>query len=333
MKVRSEKKDRFFVFLSGFFLLCAVVFILIGLAFKSVFAPGPLTQNKLIVLESGMGTRGIAQQLYKDQVISSEALFLLSAYISGNRKKLKAGEYEFPAHVALSRVLDKVALGDIYKRKITIPEGWTSFQVVEALNAAQGLVGQIDEVPSEGTILPDTYIFQRNQSRSDLLRRMQEAFNVKLDQLWAERQAHLPIQTKQQAVILASIIEKETGVKAERKRVAGVFINRLRMGMKLQSDPTVIYAITQGKAPLGRPLLLKDLETVASPYNTYMFEGLPTGAIANPGHESLEAALNPEANDEFYFVADGTGGHAFARTLEEHNMNVAKWRKIQAQKP
>ena len=216
---------------------------------------------------------------------------------------------------------------------MTLPEGVTSWQIVETLKSLEDMAGDVAEVPAEGTLLPETYHYIKNDDRTELLGKMKAAMDKTVAELWPMRVEGLPITTEAEALVLASIVEKETGVAAERKKVAGVFINRLRKGMPLQSDPTVIYGITkgevqnEGQGPLGRRLLTKDLE-VDTPYNTYMNPGLPPTPIANPGRASIEAVLNPEVHDYIYFVADGTGGHVFARTLAEHNANVARWRKI-----
>ena len=223
--------------------------------------------------------------------------------------------------------------GNVISRRFTVPEGLTSYEVVNIVNTIDSLEGEITTIPPEGSLLPGTWDYRRGQSRQAVLKRMQESMNQTLDALWANRSDNLPFQTKTELLTLASIIEKETGKSEERSIVAGVFINRLRKKMLLQTDPTVIYALTKGrpqndgKGPLGRRLLRKDL-SYDSPYNTYVYSGLPPGPIANPGHASIAAALNPTEHDYLFFVADGTGGHAFARTLAEHNRNVARWRQI-----
>ena len=223
--------------------------------------------------------------------------------------------------------------GDVFDRKITIVEGYTVQQIIKRLNARDDLTGKITKTPEEGTLLPNTYHFVKNEGRQDVIDRMASNMRVALDLAWQRKANNLPIKTKLEALTLASIVEKETAVAEERNRVAGVFINRLRKNMPLQTDPTVIYAITKGdikedgKGPLGRRILSKDLQ-YDSPYNTYKYSGLPPGPIANPGIDSIKATLNPEEHDYIFFVADGTGGHVFAKTLAEHNRNVAEWRKI-----
>ncbi len=320
-------------------LLSFISFILIGVAALVVWSlndylnAGSLSETKYILIERGTGVGGIAQKLKDENVISNDLIFKIASRFS---KSLKAGEYEFPAHIPMIEVMKKLSDGEVFGRKITIPEGLTSFQIVKILNKRDDLSGEIAVVPKEGSLLPDTYLFSKNETRSQKIEQMQSAMTKVIDELWEKRAKNLPIKTKQEAIILASIVEKETGVGAERARIAGVFINRLNKGIALQTDPTVIYALTkgemkdEGKGPLGRRLLRKDLQ-VNSPYNTYKNTGLPPGPICNPGRAAIAATLNPEKNDYIFFVADGTGGHAFGKTLAEHNANVAKWRKIRSQ--
>jgi UPF0755 protein len=233
-------------------------------------------------------------------------------------------------------VLDKLVAGDVVLRQVTIPEGLTTAQVLDLLAGVDGLEGTISMPPSEGSLLPETYDYTLGDTREMLIERMRKGMDSLIAELWPKRAAELPLKSPEEAVILASIVEKETGIPAERPRVAAVFVNRLKRGMPLQSDPTVIYGLTRGKVAsvangegiLGRKLIRADLD-LDNPYNTYRILGLPPGPIANPGRASLEAVLNPPATTELYFVADGTGGHAFASTLEEHNRNVARWRKLQ----
>jgi UPF0755 protein len=229
----------------------------------------------------------------------------------------------------MASVLGDIRAGRVVRRLLTLPEGWTSGNAADAINAAAMLTGVAEE-PPEGSILPDTYEIQRGEERADVVRRMREARDKVLAALWAKRQPDLPLKTPEEAVTLASIVEKETGVPSERPRVAAIFINRLRVGMPLQSDPTIIYGITKGR-PLGRGIRASEL-AAATPYNSYKVAGLPPTPIANPGREALAAVLNPPKTDELYFVADGTGGHAFASTYEEHAKNVERWRKIERQR-
>jgi UPF0755 protein len=288
---------------------------------------GPLTERAVVRIHTGAGVQDIAEELHEAGVIARPWLFIAGARLTGAARRLKAGEYAFPARVSLQGALDIIVGGKTVARKITLPEGITSAEAVARLRAAEGLKGLIDEVPPEGSLLPETYHYRWGDRRADLLARMQGAMTTALDELWPTRQPDLPFDTRREAVTLASIVEKETAVAKERPLVAGVFVNRLRKGMRLQSDPTVRYAVSRnGSGPDGR-LSRADLR-VEDPYNTYTNGGLPPGPIANPGRESLAAVLDPAETAYLYFVADGTGGHAFAKTLDEHNRNAAEWRRI-----
>ena len=295
--------------------------------------PGPLRQDAVVIVPRGAHISAIAAALRDRGVIRNSSAFIAIAAWEGQLHKLKAGEYAFPAEIPIARVLAMMAKGDVVQHRLTFPEGLTSLQVAQLIDADPALAGPPVDVPAEGTLLPDTYIFLRGDARSGLVERMRAAMTRTLDRLWPSRAANPAIATPQQAVVLASIVEKETGLPAERPRIAGVFLNRLARGMKLQSDPTAIYALTRGhiqtggEGPLGRRLTLADLQ-IDSPYNTYRTAGLPPAPIANPGLGSLQAVLHPETNGLLYFVANGTGGHAFAATLPEQNANVAAWRTI-----
>lgn len=319
-------------------LLVFVAAIVAVAATERYLAPSPITEKKIVIIARGSGLTGIAEQLSYEKIVVDKWVFVAAAVLTDQQKKIKAGEYEFTPGIKMSEVLHKLATGDIVNRSITVREGLTSYQVIELINAAPDLKGDlITQVPPEGTLLPETYSFTSTDTRQDIVARMQKAMTDTLASLWPKRLQTLPFTTEAEAVTLASIVEKETGIEAERRRVAGVFINRLKDGMKLQTDPTVIYALTKGmpaddgQGPLGRRLLRKDLETTDSPYNTYMYAGLPPGPIANPGKASLEAVLNPEQHDFLYFVADGKGGHVFAATAKEHERNAVEWRKIRKQ--
>lgn len=289
--------------------------------------PGPLREPAVIVAPRG-GTEAIGVTLAEAGVVDHTVLFIAAVKLTEIAGPLKAGEYAFPAAVSLTDVLKLLRDGKTVVHRLTVPEGITSHQVVALLNAEPALSGEIGETPPEGALLPETYHFSRGDSRAVLLDRMRKAMSKALAEAWAARAEGLPFDKPEQALALASIVEKETGVAAERAKVAGVFVNRLRQGMKLQSDPTTIYALTQGKADLGRPLTRADWR-VESPYNTYFADGLPPTPIANPGRAALAAVLNPEKHNLLYFVADGSGGHAFAATLPEHNKNVQRWRDVQ----
>lgn len=320
--------------MSLFFLGLAIIAVVGGWGAHSYLNAGPLSEAKYVLIERGQGVSAIAKTLEQENVISNDLLFKAAARLS--QKSLKAGEYEFSAHVSMTAVMKKLSDGDVFDRKITIPEGLTSHQIVKILNKQEELSGEIKSIPAEGSLLPDTYHFIKGEPRDKKIQEMKAAMTKTIDELWEGRAQDLSIKTKEEAIILASIVEKETGVGEERARIAGVFVNRLNKGIALQTDPTVIYAITKGnmkddgKGPLGRRLLRKDLK-IDSPYNTYKNAGLPPGPICNPGRAAIAATLNPEKNDYIFFVADGTGGHVFAKTLAEHNANVAKWRKVRSQ--
>jgi len=300
-----------------------------GVAAWSYAGPGPAEKPIDVVLPKGAGVRRIAAALKDAGVIRSQTVFLLAARLTGAAGRLKAGEYEFPARASTARALDDIAAGRFVRRFVVVPEGWTSEMAAEAVRAQPVLVGEA-ETPPEGSLLPDGYQIQRGEQRGEVLARMMKARDDLLATLWAGRAPDLPLKTPEEAVTLASIVEKETGVPAERPRIAAVFENRLRKGMALESDPTVIYGVSKGR-PLGRGLTRSELDT-PTPYNTYKIAGLPPTPIANPGRASLEAVLNPPKSDELYFVANGAGGHVFASTFADHQANVAKWRAIERQR-
>jgi UPF0755 protein len=259
-------------------------------------------------------------------VIGQAQAFQLAARLTGAGRALKAGEYEFAPHAPMDKVLAQIREGRVVLHLVSVPEGWTSAMAADAVRREPVLVGEAAD-PPEGSLLPDTYQVLRGQTREAVIAQMQAARDALLAQLWAARAADLPLQTPEEAVILASIVEKETGVPAERPRIAAVFENRLRTHMRLESDPTIIYGISKG-LPLGRGITLSEL-TQPTPYNTYKIDGLPPTPIANPGRASLAAVLNPPKTDEMFFVANGQGGHVFASTLEAHRVNVEKWRALE----
>lgn len=313
-------------------LICVVGLAAGGAVFwghRAFTSPGPLTEEVHIIVEPGQGVRQIASILMREGVIERDWLFALAARISKRHTALKAGEYAFPPKASPEEVLDKLVRNETVVRSITIPEGLTNTSIWALLEAEDALAGDTGAPLREGTLLPETYHFSYGDERSALIARMAQAMDALKGELWQNRRANLPINSWDEAVTLASIVEKETALASERPMVAGVFVNRLRKGMRLQSDPTVVFALTSGQGELGRPLTRQDWK-VDHPYNTYVISGLPPGPIANPGRAALEAVLNPAQTEALYFVADGTGGHAFAKTLREHNRNVAKWRKIKA---
>lgn len=310
-----------------FLLLLAAVAVTGWYGWQRYTAPGPATGDQVLVIPRGSGVTAIARQLAAAGIIRDPLEMALAMRLRGDAAGLKAGEYAVPAGTSLRGVIDLIISGKTVIRRFTVPEGLTSWQIVELLKADTALTGEIATIPADGTLLPETYHYSYGDSRGGLLARMQADMERALERLWADRDPDLPIANKQQAVILASVVEKETGVAAERPRVAGVFVNRLRIGMKLQSDPTIIYALSDGRGFIDRALTRADWK-LDNPYNTYLIDGLPPGPIANPGLLSLQAVMKPEAHKYLYFVADGTGGHAFAETLDQHNRNVVQWRRV-----
>ncbi len=316
----------------------AVVLVLVVCAgaagwwgYRAFEQPGPSNETVLVVIPAGVGVAGIAQRLQQAGVIERRFIFEVGARLL-HRRSLRAGEYEIPAHASARAIAGLLASGKTYVRQLTVPEGLTTAEALEIVGTAEALSGQVTRPPGEGELLPETYNYSYGDKRDAVVARMADAMRRTLADVWEKRAPNLPFATPREALILASIVEKETGVAAERARVAGVFINRLRLGMRLESDPTVVYALTRGGEPLGRLLLRKDLE-FDDPYNTYRYAGLPPGPIANPGRAALAAVLSPMATDELYFVADGQGGHRFARTYAEHLKNVARYRALRDGQP
>jgi len=314
-----------FATLSLLFMLAVVAFLWIYQGSGPVARHGPSTT---VILQPGAGVPEIATDLARDGVIRSASIFIIAAKVGGAGKSLKAGEYEFPSRASMAQVMQKIRAGDIVRHWITIPEGFTSEEAVEVLANSDVLTGAAP-VPPEGSILPETYEVRRGDDRAAVLQRMMEARDNLLKALWAQRRSDLPFQSPEEAMTLASIVEKETGVASERPRVAAVFVNRLEQGIRLQSDPTIIYGLTRGR-PLGRGLRASEL-VQPTPYNTYVINGLPPTPICNPGRAAIAAVLDPPRTSELYFVASGSGGHVFASTLDEHNQNVAHYREVERQ--
>lgn len=286
---------------------------------------GPAAKPVAVIVPEGASLARAAGTLQAAGAIRSATRFRFYARVFGDGRAIKAGEYAIPAHASAADVLALLQQGRVRQRLIAVPEGYPSILVHEALTKADGLVGDVP-VPAEGSILPDSYAYQAGDTRASVVARMQRAMRDYLAAAWKRRKPGIPVSTPQQAVILASIVEKETGRASERRMVAAVYANRLKQGMPLQADPTVIYPITKGK-PLGRRILQSELRA-KNGYNTYAETGLPIGPIANPGRASIDAVLDPATTPALYFVADGTGGHIFANTLDQHNANVRKWYAI-----
>ncbi len=310
-----------------FAIACIITIVACGIVLNSwIYSPITLPDDVYLMVEKGDSTAAVARKLDENNIISKPWLFKLAARIAGLDKKLKTGEYLFTGAVSMRQVLDKLAEGNIIYRKITLPEGLTSAQMLKIINDEDLLSGEITEVVREGELLPETYLFVRGEPKNNIIIRAKSAMKEFAAKEWLIKDATVPVKNINQLIILASIIEKETALDNERGLVASVFVNRLLKGMKLQTDPTVIYALTNGEKELGRPLFRKDLK-IDSPYNTYKYYGLPPTPICNPGKASIAAAANPEYSNYLYFVADGNGGHNFATSLKEHNSNVAEWKR------
>jgi UPF0755 protein len=326
---RKSKRSRSLIgrLFSWLFTLVFLAGASAGLLWFFANIDGPLAKSKIVNIPKGSSTIDIATRLNEQGVVDSSIMTMLG--ITAVRYIFhvdpKAGEYEFAAGSSLIDVLRKIKTGRTLFYKVSMPEGFTSWQVMERLKANEILVGDISDPPAEGELLPDTYLFNRGGTRQSIIDQMNTAQKKLIEKLWQTRAEGLPLKTPEEALILASIVEKETGQADERAQVAAVFVNRLRRGMRLQSDPTIIYGITKGQGKLDRPITRSDIRQKTD-YNTYQIDGLPPTPIANPGRASIEAVLNPVETKHLYFVADGTGGHVFAKTLAEHNANVRKWR-------
>ncbi|HVX79592.1 MAG TPA: endolytic transglycosylase MltG [Bradyrhizobium sp.] len=333
---RSERARNPFVVI-GNAIITIVLLLMIGAGAtyyygeKKITEPGPLQEDKTVIIPSRAGMSDIADTLQSAGVIDSNRWAFIGAVLALRaRSELKPGEYLFQKNASLADVISTIVSGKVVQHSVTIPEGLTSEQIVERLSDNDIFSGSITEIPREGTLLPETYKFPRGTTREQVIARMQQAQKRVLAEIWEHRNPDIPIKTPEQLVTLASIVEKETARADERSRVAAVYVNRLRAKMKLQSDPTIIYGLVGGKGTLGRPIKRSEI-LQPSPYNTYVIEGLPPGPIANPGRASLEAAANPARTRDLFFVADGTGGHAFTETYEQHQKNVAKLRSMEKQ--
>lgn len=313
-------------------LLLVGVFAFAGLYFyvRAQFdRAGPLDYPTVVVIPKGEGVRQIASRLEREGVISDRLIFIASSVLYFRvQSKLKAGEYAIKKHATMREVLDTLVDGKSILYSVSVPEGLTSYQIVQRLNAKKHLTGRVRMIPPEGSLMPDTYRFSRGTSRTDLIARMTREQERFVDEIWADRASDLPFQNKKEAITLASIVEKESGRVDERDRIAAVYVNRLKKGKRLESDPTIIYGLSGGKGSLGRPITKADMRQM-TPYNTYRNGGLPPTPITNPGRAALEAVMRPAKTQDLFFVADGTGGHVFAETFAEHKKNVAKWRVIE----
>jgi UPF0755 protein len=313
-------------------LISGLVIVIFGLGLYSYslfFGAGPNTADnkpREVYFPAGSSVSAIGKALKKSGAIRSDLAFKIMAKLSGQERRFQSGTYLIPSGASLPVVVKMIAEGKVLQLTITLPEGRSAVQAVKILMANKDLSGEL-VMPEEGSLLPETYTYQRGEARQAVMDRMKDAGTKALDELWESRAPDLPIKNKYEALILASVIEKETGINDERERVAAVFVNRLRKGMRLESDPTVIYPITRGE-PLGRGIRRSELDN-ETPWNTYKIFGLPKTPITNPGKAAIKATLNPAKTDEYFFVADGTGGHIFAKTYEEHLMNVAQWRQIE----
>ena len=329
----DRRSGRKTAFLAATATLSLFVIAALVAAWSVFYAPGPSAregQATIVTLPSGAGVSAIAATLKSAGVIRSTDMFKAAATLTGADRKLRAGEYEVPSKASLRSVLVLLVEGKVVRHYVTLPEGWSSAQAVDILNNQPILTGTVADTPDEGSLWPDTYEVSRGETRASVIARMSRARDENLARLWAARSPATVVRTPDEAMVLASIVEKETGLAAERPRVAAIFTNRLRAGMRLESDPTIVYGITRGR-PLGRGIRRSELDR-ATVWNTYQIDGLPPTPIANPGRDAIAAVLNPPRTDELFFVADGTGGHVFARTYQDHLANVARWREIERRK-
>ncbi len=328
---RGGAVKSFLLFVAGLTVLAAGALGVGGyLGYKEASRPGPATEDQTVLLAQGSSVSAIAHSLHDAGVIRYAELFIAVVRIRQSENELKAGEYAIPAGASTLDIIDILIEGKSILHQLTLPEGLTTAQILKLVAADDVLVGDISLEPDEGALLPETYAFNRGQTRDEMIERMMKAQADLIEELWDLRATELPISTPEEAIILASIVEKETAVADERPRVAAVFVNRLKRGMRLESDPTIIYGLTKGE-PLGRGLRRSELRG-ETPYNTYIIRGLPPTPIANPGAASIAAVLNPADTDDLFFVADGTGGHVFAKTNREHERNVAAWRRIERER-
>ena len=335
--VKLARRDKLTLFAIGF---AGVMTLIIGCVF-TLFAyvnyqytrSGALSEPQIFEIPKGASLSSIAAKLEKDQLITNDFLFKLVTKLRGNESKFKAGEFSVQRGQSMAQIYDNLANGAAVQYPITIPEGLTSAMILRVFDNFEVLEDDDPQLPPEGSLLPETYNISKNMLQSDLLAQMQRAQTQLLDELWEGRAEDLPIKTRQEAIILASIVEKETGIGAERDKVAGVFINRLRRGMRLQSDPTIIYGVSKGEVLRNRKgerrgIYRSEIDRKTE-WNTYQIDGLPPTPICNPGALAIAAVLNPAPTEALFFVADGSGGHVFSKTLREHEANVRNWRRIE----
>jgi UPF0755 protein len=335
---RASRRARHPIVIAGnaIFTIILLLVIAAGVALslgkRRFEEPGPLAAEKIVNIPRGYGVRDIGELLQREGVIDQQWVFIGSVALVKLRgdQELKFGEYRFAKNVSVREVLDTLTEGKVVQHAVTIPEGLTSEQIVARLMENPILSGNIKEIPKEGSLLPETYSFPRGMTREQIIQRMQQQQRRVVQEIWERRSADVPVKSPEELVTLASIVEKETGRPDERSRVAAVFANRLKQRIRLQSDPTIIYGLVGGKGTLGRPIMRSEIEQ-PTPYNTYTIMGLPPGPIANPGRASLEATANPARTKELYFVADGTGGHTFSETLDQHQRAVGRLRQIEQQ--
>ena len=331
---RRRSSNGFIDILNGFLTLLVLGLLVAGgvllYGASQFYGDGPLKEDTTFRVESGSGLASTAQRLEEQGVISNRFIFQAGGRALERQANIKAGDFRIPAGASMADILREITEGNPIRYAVTIPEGWTSWDAIQRLNADSNLVGEVTSLPAEGSILPGSYDYVPGETRQSVLDKMQTAMTTELAAIWAARQDDLPLETPEQLLVLASIVEKETGVASERPQVAAVFVNRLREGMRLQSDPTIIYGITKGQSNLGRGLRRSEIEA-QTPYNTYQINGLPPTPIANPGVEALKAVAHPDSHDYLYFVAKGatpSEGHVFAETYAEHQQNVARYREI-----
>ncbi|MDF2797731.1 MAG: mltG [Devosia sp.] len=334
-RTRKRSRNGFLDILNGFLTLLVIGLVVVGgvllYGVSQFYGNGPAPADTVFRVEAGNGLGTTAQRLEEQGLISNRYVFQLGGRALERQAMLKAGDFTIPAGASMADILKELTEGNPLRYAVVVPEGWTSWEAVQRINGDSNLVGEITAMPPEGSLLPGSYDYLPGDTRQSVIDKMQAAMQAQLAEIWAARNPDLPLETPEEMLVLASIVEKETGVASERPQVAAVFVNRLREGMRLQSDPTIIYGITNGQAPLGRGLRRSEIEA-KTPFNTYQIDGLPPTPIANPGAEALRAVANPDSHDYLYFVAKGpvpSDGHAFAETYAEHQRNVARWREIE----